>query len=151
MSVFRQNNPSEDPLAHQAFVALSYRNNEADQRGTKGSSSYPPNVLVYLNHARQTQGLLPFQTIAYPDLIGAIGAPYVESYGVSPKRAHLGKSRQALHPVVQSELADIPETKPVAPNAVIEHKTTTYLDGRLLLSADRQQLRFSIFLFMVTV
>ncbi|KAA3673257.1 uncharacterized protein DEA37_0010689 [Paragonimus westermani] len=34
----------------------------------------------YLERARRTQGLLPFQIIAYPDLVCAPGAPYIERF-----------------------------------------------------------------------
>ncbi|KER28567.1 hypothetical protein T265_13549, partial [Opisthorchis viverrini] len=39
-----------------------------------------PFANTYLNHARYTQTLVPLQTIAYPDLLGASYAPYVEPF-----------------------------------------------------------------------
>ncbi|TGZ72764.1 hypothetical protein CRM22_001901 [Opisthorchis felineus] len=35
---------------------------------------------TYLNHVRYTQTLFPLQTVAYPDLLGASYAPYVEPF-----------------------------------------------------------------------
>ncbi|CAL8081096.1 unnamed protein product [Calicophoron daubneyi] len=37
-------------------------------------------AMTYLKFARLTQGLLPFHLIGYPDLVGAIGAPYIEPF-----------------------------------------------------------------------
>ncbi|KAG5441222.1 hypothetical protein CSKR_102434, partial [Clonorchis sinensis] len=39
-----------------------------------------PFANTYLNHARYTQTLVPLQTVAYPDLLGASYAPYVEPF-----------------------------------------------------------------------
>ncbi|KAF5401644.1 hypothetical protein PHET_04467 [Paragonimus heterotremus] len=49
---------------------------ETDLNTVDSLSSY----IRYLEHARCTQSLVPFQIVAYPDLVCAPGAPYIERF-----------------------------------------------------------------------
>ncbi|VDP92906.1 unnamed protein product [Echinostoma caproni] len=129
-SFVRQVN-SQDDLSNLRPDYVPGRPNPETETPTSESGAQIPSVVrSYLNHARFTQGLLPFQLIAYPDLVNAPGAPHLEPFMVytnsRPSARTIGST--TLNPntsTVEAELSNENTERVNTPGDTVAHTNTT--------------------------